>query len=186
MAGAIALAGCSSDPNSIAGQANKGDDKGFIAGDGTIEQLSADQRGKPVTVSGTLLDGTPWSSSSVAGKVVVLNVWGAWCAPCQEELPHLQAAWEQWQKSGAPVVMMGIDQRDSPQRAAATLRKFGVTYPSLAEDGGKALLALQGKVTATPTTLILDPQHRIAARVIGAVTTDATLTGLVDDILKNK
>lgn len=180
----VGLAACSSDANSISAQANKGDSKGYVAGDGTIEQLSVGQRGKPVQLTGTQLDGKTWSSSSAAGKVIVLNVWGAWCPPCQNELPHLQQAWSGWQKSGEPVVMMGINQRDSVQRAQATLAKFKVTYPSLAEDGGKALLALQGKVRAYPTTLVLDKQHRIAARVSGEVS-ESTVKGLVDDVLKS-
>ncbi|REF30094.1 TlpA family protein disulfide reductase [Calidifontibacter indicus] len=178
------LAACSSDPNSVSAQANKGDSKGYVAGDGTIEQLAVSQRGKPVQLDGTLLDGKTWSSSSADGKVVVLNVWGAWCPPCQNELPHLQSAWAGWQAAGQPVVMLGINQRDSVQRAQATLAKLKVTYPSLAEDGGKALLSLQGKVRAYPTTLVLDKEHRIAARVSGEVT-EATLKGLVDDVLKS-
>lgn len=189
-AGAVAfllagsLAACSDDPNSIGAQANKGDSKGYVAGDGTIEQIGSGERGKPVSLSGKLLDGTQWSSDQATGKVVVLNVWGAWCPPCQKELPHLQKAWTGWQDSGKPVVMLGINQRDSVQRAQATLDKFAISYPSLAEDGGRALLSLQGKVRAYPTTLVLDKQHRIAARVSGEVT-ESTLNGLVDDVLKS-
>ncbi|MBD2759771.1 TlpA family protein disulfide reductase [Yimella sp. cx-573] len=180
----VALVGCGGDGNSVGAQANKGDSKGYIAGDGSIEQLAADKRGKPVVLDGKLLDGKPWTSDAAKNKVLVLNVWGSWCPPCQEELPHLEKAWQGWQKSGVPVQMMGINQRDSAVRASATLRKFGVTYPSLQEDGGKALLALQGKVRNYPTTLVLDKNHRIAARVSGAVS-EATLKGLVDDVLKS-
>ncbi len=178
------LAACGGDPNSIAAQANKGDSKGYVAGDGTIEQLTVGQRGKPVQLTGTLLDGKSWSSAQAAGKVLVLNVWGSWCPPCQNELPHLQGAWSSWQKAGVPVVMMGINQRESADTARSALAKFKVTYPSLADDGGASVQSLQGKVRAYPTTLVLDKQHRIAARVSGEVT-EATLKGLVDDVLKS-
>ena len=73
----------------------------------------------------------------------------------------------------------------SAQTGAAYLRSAGVTYPSLQDDGGAALVALQGKASATPSTLVLDQQHRIAARVSGP-TTATTLIGLVNDVLSGK
>lgn len=181
----LGLAGCSSDPNSISAQANRGDDKNYVSGDGTVTTVAPADRGKPVSFSGTLLDGQKWSSSQADGKVLVVNVWGAWCPPCQKELPELQKAWESWQKAGDPVQLIGLDQRDTPTTARAALTAQHVTYPSLADDGGAALLQLQDSVTNTPTTLVLDTQHRIAARVGGA-TTYLTLTGVVSDVLKEK
>ena len=62
----VALGGCSSDPNSIAEQAKKGDQKGYIAGNGAIEQIPSAQRLKPITLEGTTLDGAHWSSTSPA------------------------------------------------------------------------------------------------------------------------
>jgi thiol-disulfide isomerase/thioredoxin len=180
---ALGLAACSSDGNSITKQANQGSDKNYLAGDGTLAQLSPGKRGEPVTLSGKLLDGKPWSSKDHAGKVIVVNVWGSWCPPCKAETPDLQKAWITLQKKG--VLMVGVDRQEGPQTASAFLKSAGVTYPSLRDDGGAALVALQGKASATPSTLVLDQQHRIAARVSGPTTT-ATLVGLVDDVLSNK
>ncbi|HET7474682.1 MAG TPA: TlpA disulfide reductase family protein [Dermatophilaceae bacterium] len=182
-AATMALAGCSEDPNSVAAQAKAGDRKGFISGDGSIDQVALAARAAPISVSGTTLDGAPWATADAAGKVVVLNVWGSWCPPCVDEADDLQRAWQQLSASGKPVVFMGINFRDpSPQTAAAFLRSRKITYPSLAYDGGRAMLGLQGKAVATPTTLVLDRAGRIAARVSGPVTT-ATLTALVTDVL---
>lgn len=181
----VAVAACSSDPNSVSAQANKGDDKNYVSGDGTVSTVAPADRKDPVTFDGTLLTGQKWSSSQAAGKVLVVNVWGAWCPPCQSELPELQKAWEGWQSAKQPVQLIGIDQRDSVANAKATLEAKGITYPSLADDGGAVLLDLQNAVTAYPTTLVLDHQHRIAARVSGP-TTYLTLTGLVSDVLKEK
>lgn len=76
-AAVLALGACSSDPNSIAEQAKRGDQKGYIAGNGAIEQIPADQRLKPITLEGTTLQGQQWSSASARGKdVVVINLWG--------------------------------------------------------------------------------------------------------------
>lgn len=177
---ALGLAACSSDGNSISKQANQGSDKNYLAGDGTLAQLAPGARGKPVTLSGKLLDGTPWSTKDHPGTVIVVNVWGSWCPPCKAETPDLQKAWEKLQPEG--VLMVGVDRQEGPQTAAAYLKTAGVTYPSLQDDGGAALVALQGKASATPSTLVLDQQHRIAARVSGPTTT-STLVGLVDDVL---
>ncbi|EWS99903.1 redoxin [Intrasporangium oryzae NRRL B-24470] len=187
LAGVLAAttAACSSDPNSVAEQAKAGDRKGYVAGDGSIEQLAVDQRGGAVDLSGTTLDGKPWSMRDRTGKVLVVNVWGSWCPPCIEETPALQKAWETVQSSGKPVAFLGLDKLESPETGRAFLEAKGVTYPSLAYDGGVPILALQGKAAATPTTLVLDPQGRIAARVSGPVST-STLLGLIDDVLAEK
>ena len=112
----------------------------------------------------------------------MLNVWGSWCAPCVAEAPALQKTWSELQADQAPVDFVGIDFREDPARGAAFARKAGITYPSLSDESGVALLALQGKAPTTPTTLVLDTEGRIAARVNGP-TTASTLRGLVDDVV---
>lgn len=185
LVGAVAVAGCGAEEGSIADQAQQGDNKNYIAGDGSIETLAPGKRKGPVEVSGTTLEGKKWDVQDERGTVVVLNVWGAWCGPCQNEMPHLQNAWEGFQKKDAPVQFMGLDQRDSVSAAKSTLKKFGITYPSLRDDGGKTLLGLQGKAATTPTTLVLDREGRIAARVSGE-TTESTLRALVEDVVKEQ
>jgi thiol-disulfide isomerase/thioredoxin len=135
-----------------------------------------------LTLSGTTLQGSPWKVADAADKVLVLNVWGSWCGPCVAEMPHLQQVWSQLSSAGKPVQFMGINYRDGAETAEAFLRVNKVTFPSLADDGGRTLLALRGKANTTPTTLVLDRRGRIAARVSGPVTV-ATLAGLVKDVL---
>ena len=178
----LGVSGCSSDAGSIAAQARSGDGKGFVSGDGTIERLGPDQRLTPLTLSGATLEGAPWKVADAVDKVVVLNVWGSWCGPCVAEMPHLQQVWSQLSTAGSPVQFMGVNYRDGAETAKAFLRANKVTYPSLEDDGGRTLLALRGKANTTPTTLVLDRQGRIAARVSGPVSA-ATLTGLVKDVL---
>ena len=178
----VGLSACSSDAGSIAAQARSGDGKGYVSGDGTIERLAPDQRTSPLTLSGTTFEGTPWTVANARNHVVVLNVWGQWCGPCVAEMPHLQQVWLQLSAAGKPVQFMGIDSRDGVETAKAFLRANKITYPSLRDDGGRTLLALRGKANTTPTTLILDRQGRLAARVSGPVSA-ATLSGLVSDVL---
>ena len=181
----LLTAACNDDANSVASQAMAGDGKGYVAGDGTVEQLAVADRGAAVSLGGTTVDGNSWSTAADApGKVVVVNVWGSWCAPCVDETPHLQQVWQSYSTAGKPVAFVGIDIKESAATAAAFLKANSVTYPSLSDSGsgGQPMLALQGKAAATPSTLVLDRQGRIAARVLGA-TTVSTLTGLVDDVL---
>ncbi len=173
---------CTQDPNSVAAQAKAGDQKGYVSGDGAVETIPVDKRGAPVDLEGTLLDGSSWDAASTRGKVLVLNVWGSWCAPCVAEAPALQKTWAGLQADKAPVEFMGIDFREDPARGAAFAKKAGVTYPSLSDESGVAILALQGKAPTVPTTLVLDTEGRIAARVNGPATA-ATLRGLVDDVV---
>jgi len=191
--GALAVAGglvtvtaaCSADPDSVEEQARSGDRKGYVAGDGSIEQLTASERGEPVRLVGTTLEGERWSLADRAGSVVVVNVWGSWCPPCIEETPALQKAWEKVQTDGRNVDFIGLDKLESPETGLAFQKANKLTYPSLAYDGGVPILSLQGKASATPTTLVLDPQGRIAARVSGPVST-TTLLGLIDDAIDEK
>jgi thiol-disulfide isomerase/thioredoxin len=149
------------------------------------KQLPVADRGAGVSLAGTTVDGKSWSmTADAAGKVLVVNVWGSWCAPCVDETPHLQQVWQSYSTAGKPVAFVGIDIKESAATAVAFVKANSVTYPSLSDSGsgGQPMLALQGKAAATPSTLVLDRQGRIAARVLGA-TSVSTLTGLVDDVL---
>ena len=180
-----ALSGCSDDPNSIAAQAKSGNRQGYISGDGNIETIAVADRRKPVALTGTTLDDKQWSSQEAVGKVAVLNLWASWCPPCETEAPDLKKAAETLTSGDKPVVFMGINYRDNPDSGRATAARWGIPFPSLDDPSGRSILSLQGKVTSPPTTLVLDRQGRIAARVSGAVTT-STLTGLVDDVLAER
>jgi thiol-disulfide isomerase/thioredoxin len=117
---------------------------------------------------------------------VVINVWGSWCPPCRKEAPELQAAAQKLGPQG--VQFLGIDTSDSDRdQALAYQRTFGITYPSISDPAGDALLALRGAVApnAIPTTLVLDQQGRVAAR-ISAATTATTLVDVVGDVSAGK
>jgi thiol-disulfide isomerase/thioredoxin len=178
----LSLGACSDDPNSIAAQAKSGNQQGYISGDGNIETIAAADRKKPIALTGTTLDNKQWSSQDVVGKVAVLNLWASWCPPCETEAPDLKKAAEAITAANKPVAFMGINYRDNPDSGRSTAARWGIPFPSLDDPGGTTILALQGKVTSPPTTLVLDRTGRIAARVSGPVTA-STLSGLVDDVL---
>jgi thiol-disulfide isomerase/thioredoxin len=177
---AMGLAACSSGGgDTVAAQARGGGDRGYISSDGTVETIPVADRRTSIRVRGTTLEGRPLDTQADRGRVVVLNTWGSWCPPCNAEAPDLQKVWDQ--QRGRDVRFVGIALREEPATGLAFQRKFSVTYPSVRWDGGKVLLQLKGKATAPPTTLVLDRQGRLAARVSGKVDA-STLEGLVDDV----
>jgi len=81
------------------------------------------------------------------------------------------------------VTFVGIDSRDPSKAAArAFVRRFDVPYPSIYDQGGKTLLAFRGTLSpnSVPSTVVLDPQGRVASSVLGAITR-STLDDLVQE-----
>ena len=134
-------------------------------------------------LSGTKVGGGPIDLASYRGKVVLLNVWGSWCAPCRQEAPYLQAAWDQTRTLG-DVQFIGLNTRDDAAGAAEAFeRRFGITYPSLRDNDGSLQLVFRSTLPpkAIPSTIVLDRQGRVAARIIGEGSR-GTFVGLVDQI----
>ncbi|OLT37774.1 redoxin, partial [Kytococcus sp. CUA-901] len=165
----IALAGCGSEGSTINDQMRQGDQKGYVAGDGTIQALAPKERETVITLEGTTLEEEAWSSQDHLGEVVVINVWGSWCGPCIEETPDLEKVATEFREAGEPVQFIGVNSRDSVPSAIAFQQKYDISYPSLQDDGGRTRTQLQGLAVATPTTMVLDGQGRLAARVSGPV-----------------
>jgi thiol-disulfide isomerase/thioredoxin len=122
-------------------------------------------------ITGRTLDGKQLALRELTGSVVVVNVWASWCTSCREESAALAAVAKEMQRQ--PVRFLGIDEQDSPAAARTFLETAGTPYPQLADPDGDVLteLALLPQ-SGIPSTLVLDPHGRMAARVIGPVTRD--------------
>jgi peroxiredoxin len=155
---------------------NPADSPGYVSGDGAVTEWAKGERPGPLDLAGTAFDGTLVDLADMRGEVIVLTTWYAACPPCRAEAPDLV---ELDALDGVSVV--GINGEDEAGTAQAFERSFGVTYPSIADDDGQAIAALQGLVAinAVPTALILDPEGRVAARTVGRVE-PSTLAALVD------
>lgn len=174
----FALAGCSSD-DGVAGAA----DIGYVSGDGTVEEFAPGEREQAPDFGGTLVDGGSWQSSDHAGTVTVVNFWYAACAPCRIEAPVLAALQTEF---GDDVAFIGVNLRDTAPTAAAFETSFDVPYPSiLDEEDGAVQLAFAGSVVpnAVPTTLVIDAEGRIAARISGAIESESILSTLLREQL---
>ena len=150
-------------------QADQGSQSRFVAGDGTLVLLAPDQREPAPDITGTTLTGEPFALKDYRGKVVALNVWASWCAPCRAEAPALNQLSRELAPKG--VQFIGLDTRDSKAAAEAFIRRFDITYPNVWDPDAQLQLAFRDSLPpqAIPSTVVVDKQGRVAGRVLGEV-----------------
>jgi len=170
------LAGCS-------GSGDPGDTAGYVGtGAGEITVVPPSDRKPAPTLSGDDLAGRAMTTADWKGKVIVVNVWGPWCAPCRKEMPTLKEVSEQYADQG--VQFVGIVNRSKSDTSQAFVKKAGIGYPSFADQGGKLELKFNDSLptVAVPTTWIIDAEGRVAVRIAVDDLTASTLSGLIDDV----
>jgi thiol-disulfide isomerase/thioredoxin len=160
----LGLTGCSTGSDAVA----QGGTFEFVAPGGKTDIFydPPSDRGRPGPLAGSDLrdTGKTISLEDFAGKVVVINVWGQWCAPCRTEIAQLQKVYDATRDKG--VAFLGIDVRDNNIDAP---RDFivdrGVTFPSIYDPAMRTMLAFGGRypTTVIPSTVVLDREHRVAA-----------------------
>jgi peroxiredoxin len=179
LAGAL-LAGCATGSGAV--DVNNGGEFRFVAGTPAGEVIPPDQRAAAPEFSGTLLDGAAFSSSELEGDVAVLNFWGSWCAPCRVETPEFQQVYAEVKDDG--VQFLGLNVKEtSEQFALAFVDRFGIEFPSVYDPRGEVALAFRGyPANAIPSTIVLDPEGRVAAVYTGTVSKE-DLHSVVTEIL---
>lgn len=165
---AMSLAGCASDP--LADQFRSGDNKNYIAGDGTITEFALDSRPTFAEFTGVTESGNQLDSKALDGSVVVMNWWYASCAPCRAEAPDLAELNTEFADQG--VQFLGVNVRDTAETALAFDRNFGIGFPSIIDaQSGAVSLAFTGVVSpaAVPTTIVIGRDGKITARILGRI-----------------
>ena len=140
----------------------------YISGNGAVTFISAGDRAMAPKLSGDTLYGTKFNFAG--NKIAVVNVWASWCSPCRAEIPTLVALSEKY----TDVQFMGILTRDNLANAEVFARQLAVPYPNFIDDS--LLLGFRNTLPANaiPTTVVIDKQGRVAARISGS----ATVSGL--------
>ena len=168
IAALVFLTGCSN------GGASKAEES-FIAGSGAVTKIKASDRIAAPEMSGMTLSGKNFTLPK--GNVAVVNVWASWCSTCRAEEPTLSALSRKY----SDVQFIGILTRDNPVNAEAFERKRGTPYPTLIDDSILIGFRKSLPANAIPTTVVIDRQGRVAARISGAVTV-ASLSQLIEEV----
>lgn len=155
-------------------------------GAGTAVAFAVDQRKPFPMLSGKTLDGTKLDMNSLKGDVIVVNLWGSWCNPCQAEAPYLEHAYEAFKDKG--VQFVGIDTRDNPPQAKAFVKDKQISYPNLVDGDDESLLTKLVGITSlnsVPSTIIVDHKGGVAWRALRPVDYD-TLAKALQPIVDEK
>jgi thiol-disulfide isomerase/thioredoxin len=174
----LTSSGCATD--SLADQFREGDNKNYIAGDGTVTEFAAGSRPNAADWSGVSESGDNLSSDQLTGVITVMNFWYAGCAPCRVEMPELIELQDQFLAD--EVQFIGVNVRDTPETALAFARQVNLNFPSVMDaKTGSVVLGFTGVVTpqAVPTTLVIDSEGNVSARVLGRID-----KGILEELIK--
>ena len=107
------------------------------------------------------LDGRRWTAAELDGRVVLLDFWATWCAPCLAEIPTLRRASERFGDRGFLVLGVSLD-RGERRNLESFLRRQGIDWPQVHDGRGvDGPLARRFRVTAVPRTFLIDRAGRI-------------------------
>lgn len=113
--------------------------------------------------------GETLSSESLAGKVVILNFWATWCAPCRLEMPELEDAYQRHGDDDVVVIGVEVESSAGGEESANFLREAGVSFPIVSDAQGTLEKAFV-KLPAYPTTVFINRQGTIHFVQVGPVT----------------
>ncbi|THA70770.1 TlpA family protein disulfide reductase [Streptomyces sp. A0958] len=172
------------------GSGNKtggGGDTHFVTGSGGISTAAKGERADAPKLDGQSLDGKKLDLADYKGKIIVLNAWGSWCAPCRLEAKYFKKVAEATKDQG--VQFIGVNTRDTERAQAVSFEEnFGVTYPSFYDPTGKLLLRFPKgtfRLQSIPSTVVIDRDGKLAARFVGGLD-DTQLHKMIDPLIAEK
>ena len=130
-------------------------------------------------------DGTRMSLEALRGKVVLLDFWATWCAPCLVELPRLRRLHKDLGGAGLVIVGVSLDGME-PRRFASWTRRHDVTWPQVRDGRGyNGPLPRAFRVEQLPSTVLVDRDGRVAARDLRGEPLEAAIRGLLRGISRD-
>lgn len=154
---------------------------------GAFEKLDipATPRPAPTTVF-TSMDGKPATLADFKGRVVVMNLWATWCAPCKAEMPTLAKLQSAYATQPVTVLPISVD-RDSDLNLVREEMAANPPLVTYRDPSYKLSFDLQPRAQGYPTTIIYDRQGRERARLAGPADWSAPeVRGIVEKLLAEK
>ncbi len=129
------------------------------------------------------LDGQEFTLSKLKGKVILLDFWATWCAPCRESIPHLIQLYKTYQKDGLEVIGMNVDRGDM-DIVRHFVKSMDIPYPIVITPDH---VERNYGVTGLPTTILIDKEGRIREKIAGFTSEIAKqMTAKVVDLTSEK
>ncbi|MDH5354380.1 MAG: TlpA family protein disulfide reductase [Gammaproteobacteria bacterium] len=123
------------------------------------------------------LDGTVHQLSDYQGNWIIVNYWATWCPPCIAEMPDLQDFHDKHADNGA--VVIGINVETAPRELIEEfLDTYFITYPNYSAPLAQS--SALGSIPGLPTTFLVSPEGKVAARQVGGVTSE-----MIESFIKN-
>jgi peroxiredoxin len=133
----------------------------------------------------TTLAGDSVSTASLVGKVVLLNVWATWCAPCRAEIPYLQSVYETHRARGLEIVGVSVDARGQGEAIRGFAQDFGMTYPIWRDPDERVQSVYMA--LGVPSSYLIDRQGILRWRRLGTIRdSDTTFTRALTAALASK
>ncbi len=110
------------------------------------------------------LAGKKMDFNTYKGKVVFLNLWATWCAPCRSEMPAIQKLYEEVDQSKVSFVMLSLDKDTQREKVKTFVNDKSFTFPVFMSSG---YLTEQLQVPSIPTTLVIDKRGNIVFKEVG-------------------
>lgn len=115
----------------------------------------------------TLLNGDSFKLSEQQGKVVIMNIWATWCAPCHDETPDFVDLYNEYKDRGLVILGVSIDEQGKSV-VMPFMEKYDVNYPMVIDDG--SIMDKYGPTMGIPTTYIINKKGNLQYFAVGALT----------------
>ena len=125
----------------------------------------------------TTLDGEVISIADYRGKIVMIDFWSSWCAPCRAEGPVLAETYDKWRDRGVEFIGVAIWDTDDPVQEF--IERNGINYVNGIDPSGK--ISIDFGVSGIPEKFFINPEGEIVKKVVGP-NTSRTLDGILTDM----
>jgi len=122
-------------------------------------------RGHPAKDFALTLNGQPMRLSDLRGKVVVLNFWASWCAPCVDEAPSLNQLQKRITRLGGTVLGVNVGVNDNKNAYESFLTQYNIDFPTYLDSSER--IAVEYGTTMYPETYIINREGRIDRKIVG-------------------